>query len=59
MPDTNFLESEALLAVQADDLPKACQLLEQMLPNELRRLEEAAQNLAYLAAGTRATKRGT
>jgi hypothetical protein len=48
MSDTNFLKTEALLAVQADDPAKAAQILEQMLPGELERLREAALNLACL-----------
>lgn len=48
MSDTNFLETEALLAIQADDPAKAAQILEQMLPGELEELHEAALNLATL-----------
>lgn len=49
MSDTQFMETEALLAVMADDAPKAAQILDQMLPGELRELAEAATHLAILA----------
>jgi hypothetical protein len=59
MADTRFVETEALLAVMADDLPKAAQLLETMLPGELDELIQAATNLAILANRTSMIRHGT
>lgn len=46
---TNFLESNALLAIQRDDDEHAKEILRTMLPNELRHLYQSADYLAYLA----------
>lgn len=48
MSDTRFTETEALLAVLADDYPKAAQLIDGMLPGELQKLSDAATGLALL-----------
>lgn len=48
MSDTRFTETEALLAVLANDYPKAAQLIDGMLPGELRKLAGAATGLALL-----------
>jgi hypothetical protein len=44
---TNFIEANALLAMQSGDETEANECLEQLLPGELRELAEAASRLAY------------
>lgn len=46
---TGFQESNALLAVQNDDLEEAHRILADMLPGELESLADAATDLAELA----------
>lgn len=45
---TPFTEANALLAVQIGDLEEAQRLVESMLPNELRELAIACENLAAI-----------
>jgi len=49
MSDTNFLETEALLAVMEGDLHKAAEILERLLPGELQELMNAARGLVIIA----------
>lgn len=46
---TNYIESNALLAIQSGDDDHARELLRGMLPNELRELYLAADQLSMLA----------
>lgn len=48
---TQFTESEALLAIQADDRAHASWLVGQMLPKEKTELAIAAARLARLCRG--------
>lgn len=50
---TNYIESNALLAVQSHDDDHAKELLRTMLPNELLELIHAADALGYLARRVR------
>ncbi len=50
---TNFLESNALLAVMSGDEAEARRIAEGCFPGELRHLEEAAAKLSGLCAEVR------
>ncbi len=45
---TNYLESEAILAAQEGDEEEVRKILKKMLPNELRKLGKASNQLGYL-----------
>lgn len=46
---TNYIESNALLAVQCGDEAHARDLLREMLPNELRELIKACDRLGWMS----------
>lgn len=46
---TNFVESEALLAITADDVGTAREILDEMLPGELVALSRHARILSHMA----------
>lgn len=57
---TPFIESNALLAIQADDEETALACLDELLDNELRSVALAARRLADMAEKIRAQRaRGT
>lgn len=47
-PPTPYIESNAILAMQAGDVEEVRRLVADLLPNERRALAEAAENLAEL-----------
>lgn len=48
MPETPYVETEALIAVMCDDIDKARRILREFYPSELSRLAEHAVQLASL-----------
>lgn len=50
MPPTDYIESNALLALMDDDEDSAHRLLEELRPAELASLEAVADRLAFLCS---------